>query len=384
MGGPERTLSRSETASVTVIVCAASLASLLLHLVLLNSQILSDEPFYVAAAETILNHTSCGTLSNLASLQPCNLEHPPLAKLFMAASISVFGNDDLGARLPSIIAGVMSIPIASWLAWSLSKGNVKVTIAAAILLSANPALFVISSVGMLDGIEVLFGLLGFAIYFSSIGQSSSSRSLAAGAMIGLAILSKEVAVYFLAGLVVYLLATRRYREAIYVLGAATVVVFLVLWAYDIAYSPFTNPIQHLLFILSVDFRLRDQGGYAVSPVTWLFQERMALLWLLALIWIPLTVILVVRKPRPQTALLSFALLLFTVVFGALALLYYLDGRQEYLFYSVQVVPALVLGASGLFGGKRMPPHALIVLTFVSLVLFSYSIAHGTSVYFVVP
>ncbi len=376
--------SLSRATTVPIIVSAVTIASLLLHLALLNSQILSDEPFYIAAAETILNRTSCGPLADLASLQSCNLEHPPLAKLLMAASISAFGDGNLGVRLPSILAGVLSIPLISWIAWRLSGENPKATLAAAILMATSPAWFQLSSVGMLDSIEVFFALLGFAVYFSHNGTDASKRALAAGAVMGLSILSKEDAIYFLAGLALYMLIAGRYKEIVYVLAAATAVVLLGLWAYDVAFTPFTNPFQHILFIVTKDIGLRDQGGYAVSPITWLFQERTALLAVLCLVWIPVAALTIAQKSRGVLGLLPFALVLFVATFGPLALLYYLDGRQEFLFYAVQVVPALVLGGSGLFASKRVPPYALVALAFVSLALFTYSTSHATSVYFVVP
>ncbi len=209
---------------VVVLVFLLTISSLLLHLLNFNSPIDSDEYFYKTAALTIINHTSCGPLVDLASLQPCNLEHPPLAKLLMVFSIELFGQGNLGVRLPSMISGVLAIPAIAWLAWSLSGGNYKSTIAAAVLVATSPTWFLLSSVGMLDSVELFFGILALAVYFSN-SSTERVRLFLSGVLMGLSILSKEVGVLLLVGLVVYELLFGRVLKLIYLTGM-TFVTFL--------------------------------------------------------------------------------------------------------------------------------------------------------------
>jgi len=70
--------------------------------------------------------------SELAVLQPCKLEHTPLVKLQMALTIGTLGDNNLGIRLPSILAGVLAVPSASWCAWLLSRGLATVMLAVAL------------------------------------------------------------------------------------------------------------------------------------------------------------------------------------------------------------------------------------------------------------
>jgi len=345
----------------------------------LNATVNTDEVFYVTAAETILNHTSCGPLSELASLQPCNLEHPPLAKLLMAASVHAFGKGNLGARLPSIVSGVLSIPAISWLTWSLTRRDAKATVAAAALLSTSPVLFWLSSVGMLDSIELLFGLLGLAVYFSEVTPRRTRWALA-GVLMGLSMLSKEVAVLMLAGFLAYLLYLGKGKDAVWILAASSATAFVGLWTYDYLYAPFANPVQHIEFILETGLRLTSQAGFAVSPVGWFFQEQELLLGLLALVWVPLALSQVVRKRNIAGGILPFGLFLMVFTLTSQVALYYALHRQEYLFYDLQVLPSLVLGASGLVGLSRIPLYALALLLSASILVFVYSFTLPLSVF----
>jgi len=364
---------------VLPVVLAASIATLILHLYFLNSTINSDEVFYVAAAETILNHASCGPLSALASLQPCNLEHPPLGKLLMAASIYALGDGSLGVRLPSIVSGTLCVPAISWLAWALSRKNERATIATAALISTSPVLFLLSSVGMLDSIELLFGLLGLAVYFSR-GEPGRARSALAGVLIGLSILSKEVAVLWLLGLAAYLLRFGRLRDGLWVVASSTATFFIGLWAYDVLYTPFANPLQHATFILETGLRLTNQAGFAVSPVGWFFQNQELLLALLSLAWVPIALSQAIRMGDGEGGILPLGLFVLVAALTPQVALYYALHRQEYLFYDLQILPSLVLGASGLAGLPRVPLFALVLLLSASALVFVYSFTLPQSVF----
>ena len=366
--------------ALLVLVSLISVASLLLHFVYLNSVIDSDEIFYKAAALTIINHTSCGPLANLASLQPCNLEHPPLAKLLMAASMAVFGTGDIGVRLPSIISGVLTVPATSWLVWSLSNGNTKATISAAVLISTSPTWFLLSSVGMLDSIEIFFGVLAFAIYFSH-GGNEKTKLVLSGMVMGFSILSKETGILFLIGLMIYELFFGKRKQVSYFLLSALITVFLVLWIYDFFYTPFSNPFQHILFIVDTGLRLRYQGGFLTSPVQWFFQSREILLALLSLVWVPLAAIMMSKGRKVASGLSSFSVILLVTTLVPQIILYYVDYRQEYLFYELQVIPALVLGSSGLLSIRRVPWIVVIIVLITSILLFAYNLPSIHSVYF---
>ena len=345
---------------------------------MLNAAINSDEIFYITAAQTIINHTSCGSVSALASLQPCNLEHPPFAKLLMAASMSAFGDGNLGVRLPSLLSGVLSIPAIAWLASSLSGGNRKAIVVASALLSTSPTWFIMSSVGMLDSVELFFGILALAVYFSKVGQSRGGVVLS-GVLMGLSILSKEEGMLVLLSLLIYELIFGKPKRVLYVVMTSLVAILGVLWAYDLAFTPFTNPFQHIQFIVDTSIRLRYQGGYLLAPLQRFFQPREILLAALVFFWTPVAVVWVFRKGRATAGLLSFSLVLLAATLVPLVMLYYIDQRQEYLFYELQVVPALALGTSGLFG-KRMSWIAVIIIMLAAAVIFTFCLPLLRSIY----
>jgi|SRR6185312_17026617 len=70
-----------------------------------------DEAYYVQDARVILgqvvtlDHLPAHTMSGLDP----NSEHPPLAKLIMAAAMHLFPRQDAAWRIPSVILGVLSI-----------------------------------------------------------------------------------------------------------------------------------------------------------------------------------------------------------------------------------------------------------------------------------
>jgi predicted membrane-bound dolichyl-phosphate-mannose-protein mannosyltransferase len=266
-----------------------------------------------------------------------------------------------------------------WLASSLSGGNQRVIAAAAILLSTSPTWFLLSSVGMLDSVELFFGLLALAVYFSKFGKEKT-RLLASGMLMGLSILSKEEGVLLLAGLLAYELIFGRPKRAFYVFASSFITVLAVLWAYDSLYTPFVNPLQHIQFIIDTGFRLRYQAGFLASPIEWFYQSREILLAVLSLIWLPLAIFTVYRWRRDTLRLpaLSASLLLMSPL--PLVLLYYVDHRQEYLFYELQLIPVLVLGASWLLSSLRIPRLVLTITLIVAVLLFALALPTLQSIY----
>jgi hypothetical protein len=88
------------------------LAALVLRALWLNEPargLIFDESFYVNAARVIVGlPAAVHYAGSPVGLDP-NTEHPPLGKLLMAASMSVFGDTGLGWRLPSLIAAMVAL-----------------------------------------------------------------------------------------------------------------------------------------------------------------------------------------------------------------------------------------------------------------------------------
>lgn len=170
---------------LVALVAVVFLAHLLIIRVPMQSYVF-DEAYYVPAAQCFINGTPPG--------KACNLEHPPLAKALMAASMSVFGNNGLGWRLPSVIAGTLALAIVYFLTrrWT----DEKTAFLATFLLGFETLWFIHSSVAMLDIIAIFFGLLGIYWFVSD-------QKVLAGIALGLAMLSKETLFLLLPILAVY-------------------------------------------------------------------------------------------------------------------------------------------------------------------------------------
>ncbi|MCL2271989.1 MAG: phospholipid carrier-dependent glycosyltransferase [Treponema sp.] len=144
------------------------------------------------------------------------LTHPPLAMVFMAASIKVFGMNPFAVRLPGVIAGILMIPVLYLLADKLFR-NKKIALIAAALLAFDFMHFSMTRIAMLDPFPVLFGIVIFYFLADYIRRMQSleinghSRSFLpliwAGISFGMAFSSKWSGLYNAPGILLLLLFT---------------------------------------------------------------------------------------------------------------------------------------------------------------------------------
>jgi predicted membrane-bound dolichyl-phosphate-mannose-protein mannosyltransferase len=240
-----------------------------------------DEAYYVNASRVLLGiapdpaHYSDATLG----LDP-NTEHPPLAKLLVAGSMAIFGDNAYGWRIPSVLAGMASIILVYAIVRRLHE-NPYVAVAAAGLLAFDNLVYVHSRIFTLDIFQLAFMLLGVLLYVRG-------RASLAGAGFGLAALCKIGGVFGLliaAGYEALRLVQgesswREERRALMrrlsrMLAAFVLVFFVLLGIMDRLWVGYDDPFSHVQKIVTYGALLKREApsGIESYPWQWLWNER---------------------------------------------------------------------------------------------------------------
>jgi dolichyl-phosphate-mannose-protein mannosyltransferase len=244
-----------------------------------NQAVIFDERYYVNAARVILGwHVNPGDpyADSTHGIDP-NREHPPLGKLLIAGSMKLFGNDALGWRLPSLVAGVAAIVLVYLIVREAARDDWLATIAATAFAFDN-LVIVHGRIATLDMPYVALLLLGVWLWLRG-------RPFLAGAACGLATLVKLPALYGAAALVLLALGAVAYerwrrrtwsrshvRALVLLLVSFLGVWLLGLWALDVVFTPYDSPFAHLRYMWNYGFALSHGGGPVNSesnPWQWL-------------------------------------------------------------------------------------------------------------------
>jgi dolichyl-phosphate-mannose-protein mannosyltransferase len=235
-----------------------------------------DEAYYVNAARRLLGWTvSAGSpyAGAPAGIDP-NSEHPPLGKVVIAASMKVFGDDPLGWRFPSLVAGLVVIIAIYLLVRSTGRDPWLAVYAAGVAMLDN-LLLVHSRIATLDVLFLAPLLVGAVLVMRR-------QWVWAGVACGLAVLVKVPAGFGLVALLVFVLVAPgtgpfllRLRRA-FALGLAALVVALGgLWFLDVQFTDYNSPFAHLHHIESYGLDLSRAGGPVNSesePWQWLSND----------------------------------------------------------------------------------------------------------------
>ena len=179
-------------------------------------KVMFDEVHYVPAARTLL-----------ALAGPVNIEHPLLGKEFIAAGIALFGDNSLGWRFFSTLAGTATVLGVFAMVW-LIFGKVRTATLAALFVLLNITVFIQARIAMLDGFMAAFVILGLAALLWSM-RAPEGKTWAGGAwprwllgsvLLGLAVAAKWaaapiIAYVAVAFVVVRLRDGRRQRQSDY-------------------------------------------------------------------------------------------------------------------------------------------------------------------------
>lgn len=247
-----------------------------------DAALIFDEQYYVNAARIILGldvPAGAPYAGQPSGLDP-NLEHPPLAKLLIAGSMWLFGDDGFGWRFPSLLAGMACIVLVYGIVRAVSDDAWLAVLTASIFALDNLVL-VHSRIATLDILFVALVLLGAWYWLRG-------WHLAAGIACGVAALVKLPAVLGLAALALLgvgacirsvlrdrALDRRAARGTILLLLGFVTVWLGGLWLLDLAFTDYTTPWSHVRFMLDYGFSITGGGASAApdsEPWQWLANE----------------------------------------------------------------------------------------------------------------
>lgn len=386
------------------------LADTVLRVIWLNmpsGSLIFDEWYYVNVARVILGiPQSIGSTGNPPyqnvpiGLDP-NHEHPPLAKLLIALSMYVLGDNGYGWRIPSVVFGVFAVLIFYLLLKRISEYKF-VPLLGAFLFSFDNLVFVHSRIATLDIFTVTFMILGVYWYFSghpylsAIGMALSTLSKTTG-VAGVIIIVAIHAVRFV-GPRKSSRDWSRYFSWFERYIAAYAISFLVLLTIlDRLWVGYDNAFPHLQFILTYSSALVSScpNGIISCPWQWLINQvqipylvvnvsvtagsvtkefnSIAFMGAMnpSVLYLTLPAIAysgyVYWRQKKDIALLSLIWFIVTylpyypaVIFG---------NRVTYIFYFLPAIPAVCTSISYMIADQN--PPKLVVLFYLGVVLVSF-------------
>lgn len=183
-------LHRPRNAAIAIGVLAQLLFSFRLTV---PNKLVFDEVHYVAAARW------------LAALSgPRNIEHPLLGKTLIALGMAVFGDNPLGWRALSTLAGTATVLGVFAILWLLF-GRLRTAVIGSVIALLNFTVFMQARIAMLDGFMAAFVVLALAAMLWAMhgeghaeGRAVRWRWALGAALLGAAVATKWTAVPYLA------------------------------------------------------------------------------------------------------------------------------------------------------------------------------------------
>lgn len=174
--------------------------------------------------------------------------HPPLAKLFMALGMSIFGENSVGWRASSVFFGTGVIILTGVLCHLLFR-NPRMTILAIFLASIDGLLLTMSRIAMNDMHFVFFSLAGVCLYSvilrqvieHKISKKTSICIVLLALSLGLALASKWTTLYVILALLLHGIGTLLANKVFPVrtiIGGILVAVVIIPTVYLASYTQF--------------------------------------------------------------------------------------------------------------------------------------------------
>ncbi len=379
-----------------------------------------DEAYYVNAARVIdgINPPAGATYHDAPKGKDPNAEHPQLAKVIIAGTIKLFGDDPWGWRGGSILFGLIAL-VAMFAVVTAAGGGRWLGVGAAALMSLDNLLVVHGRIGTLDIYALALMLVAMWLYLRG-------SPWLAGIALAIGALTKEVAFYLVFAFVLMELVVAirgdwaRFRTrlldctrpVVITTGVALVGFLLGLWLLDVlvpAYDTGTHityagsPLTHLSHIIDYAGLLKStpySTGISSSPGQWLVDQqpidyaRVAVNSLSAgkiiasrpvvLFWGEMNpFIIFVALPALATAAVAAVRDLERValvgsawcigVFTPYVVQADVQHRISYLYYMVIVMPGIYIVVARLFSGRRVPLAA--TLCWVGTLIYGFTLLY---------
>jgi dolichyl-phosphate-mannose-protein mannosyltransferase len=251
-----------------------------------HGSLIFDESYYVNAARVLLGWTvdpAAHYAGATAGLDP-NIEHPPLGKLLIALSMQVFGDNGIGWRVPSVIAGMAALGAVYGIVRAAGETAWLGILVIAFLALENLTM-VHARIGTLDMLSLAPTLVGAWL-------ALRQRWALAGVFLALGLLVKLTALYGLLAILILIairiadrwrlerrIALVDLRPAITVTLVSGVLMLAGLWALDARYTRYANPVDHIAHMFEYGANLRspvDRAGICATndslPWEWPFNQ----------------------------------------------------------------------------------------------------------------
>ncbi len=339
-------------------------------------------------------------------------EHPPLAKLLIALSMKMFGDNAWGWRFFPVIFGSAAILALYWLVRK-AGGSSWLALGAATLMAVDNLMLVHGRIATLDIFVVTFMIVAVALYLRgnhvlaglAIGVGLCTKLVAVDVVFVIALLEAGRVVLGRPGVTRAALARVRAVPALAATGVALLTYLALLFGLDLIAAPiaspggcatvpggFHNPIQHTSYMLCYAAKLTNPHGptgIASYPWQWLLDQQpidylkvvstvtaggvsmsSATVWFRgemnpAIIFLALPALALAAhqawRRRDTFSLLCvvwFAGTFLPFVVAAAPIGSY-GNRTSYIYYMVIVVPAVYMAVAELFSRRWLPRAALL-------------------------
>jgi len=372
-----------------------------------TGSLIFDEWYYVNVARVILGlKQSVGSNSQPPyvnaplGLDP-NHEHPPLAKLLIAFSMYLLGDNGYGWRIPSVIFGSIAVLVFYLLMKRLATYKM-VPLVATFLFSFDNLVFVQSRIGILDIFALTFMLLGLYWYFSghsylsAIGMALSALTKITG-IAGFLIIVIVHAVRFTTGRSEHRNWSEFFSwfEKYFAIWLACFLLLLTIM--DRLWVGYSNPFDHIKYILDYSAGLVSQcpNGIISCPWQWLLNQiqipylvvnvqvtsggasnsyasvkflgamNPAILYLT----IPAMIYTAYSYYQKKSDLALLALVWFAVTYLPFYPAVIFGQRVTYIFYFLATVPAICAAIAQMIADQN--PPKLVLIFYLGVVLLAF-------------